>query len=413
MTFDKKLRVAALTIVLPLSALAQAGKPGPISVGFYGTLNVNLQTTRQQGTSARFALSTDSTNFGIRSEADVAFGLKALAQCETSANVDGNGPSGICNRNSRIGLSDARYGTLFYGNWDTPYKAAAYGTKADDPFMNTDVFGYQGIMGSPGFNYRSGAFVTAVGGAVGGFDVRAGNSVAYWSPKFSGISGKVQWSVNEFENANGILSPTLYSLAINYDQGPLSLLAAYDRHEDSYALALVNPNAANRAFGAAANNNNGESSLDSAWRLGAGYELPLAKLGTLTVGGLFEQLILNQDTAPTGAVQEFKRWAFQLAGKLRTGNHEFRARYNVADAGDCTLVGGGPCSTSGYGAQMYTIGYAYHLATSTQVYASYTRIENQRNARYTLSIGGSTVVAGNTPPGADPQALGVGVRYAF
>lgn len=411
MPLKKKLRVAALSIVLPLSALAQAGAKPAVSVGFYGTLNVNLQTTRQQNVAARYAVSTDSTNVGIRSEADVAFGLKVLAQCETSAAVDGIGPSGICNRNSRIGLSN-QYGTLFYGNWDTPYKAAAYGTKADDPFMNTDVFGYQGIMGSPGFNYRSGAFVGAASGTVGGFDVRAQNSVAYWSPKFNGLSGKVQWSVNEFENANGILSPTLYSVGINYDQGPISLLAAYDRHEDSFALAFAN-GPTPRPFGVAVANNTNVSSLDTAWRLGAGYELALARLGTLTVGALFEQLTLGQETAPTGAVQEYKRWAVQGAAKLRNGNHEFRARYSFADAGDCKIVGGAACSTSGYGAQMYAIGYAYYLATSTQVYVSYARIENDRNARYTFSIGGSPNVAGATLPGGDPQALGLGIRYAF
>jgi predicted porin len=415
MMAQRKLLAAALIVALPLSALAQAAAPAAApaaSVGLYGTLNLNLQTTRQQGVAARYAVSTDSSNVGVRAQADVAFGLKAVGQCETTANIDGIGTSGICNRNSRVGLSGA-FGTLFYGNWDTAFKAVAYGTKADDPFFSTDVYGYQSIMSSPGFNYRSGAFVQAPGGTVGGFDVRAGNSVGYWSPKVSGLSAKGQWSVNESESANGIISPTLYSIAANYDLGPISLLATYERHEDAFALNFINGGAA-RAFTSTAANPTTVSSLDWGWRLGAGYELGLPGLGALTIGALFEQLTLGQDTAPTGALKEYKRWALQGAAKLRAGGAELRLRYNVADKGDCKLVGGGSCSTDGYAAHEWTFGAGYYFAPTAQVYLSYAKIYNDRNAQYTFGVAGETnFVAGRTARGSDPDALGLGIRYAF
>ncbi len=406
MTTQKKLLVAALTLSVPSAALAQTTITGRV----FGTLNVNLQNTRQNGVANRFAVSTDSSNVGWLGDVELYPWLKAVARCETSANIDGISVSGICNRNSRVGLS-TDWGTLFYGNWDTPFKAVTYGTKADDPFLSTDVFGYQGIMGSPGFNYRSGTFVTAPGTTVGGFDVRAGNSVAYWSPNVMGLGLKAQWSVNEYKNASGSLSPMLFSVALNYDNGPISFLAVYERHDDSFALNAMN--GTTRQFGATAANPTTVSSADSAWRAGAGYELT-SPIGSTRLGVLVDQLTLGQDGAPTGAVKEYKRLAWQVALTQRIGSHEFRARYNMALSGDCQLVGVATCSTNGYGARDVALGYAYYFAKSTQVFLSYAKIFNEEKAQYTFSVGGDTsAVAGQTFPGSDPSALGLGVRYAF
>jgi len=407
MTTQKKLLVAALTLALPFAALAQPTVTGRV----FGLLNLNLQNTRQSGVANRFAISTDSSNVGWLGDAEIQPWLKLLARCETTANINGISLSGICNRNSRVGVS-TDWGTVFYGNWDTPFKAVAYGTKADDPFLDTDVFGYQSIMGSPGFNYRSGTFVTGPGTTVGGFDVRAGNSVAYWSPNIVGLSLKGQWSVNEFKNTSGTLSPWLFSVALNYDKGPLSLLVVYELHNDSFALNTVN-GSTTRQFGATAANPTSIPSADWAWRAGAGYELT-SFLGSTRVGVLVDQLTLGQDGAPAGAVKEYQRLAWQVAFTQRIGNHEFRARYSMADSGDCQLVGVGTCSTNGYGAQDLTLGYAYYLAKNAHVFLSFVKIFNDTRAQYTFGVGGETsTVAGVTTPGSDPSALGLGLRYAF
>ena len=170
---------------------------------------------------------------------------------EEVAALDGIGTSGICGRNSRVGISHA-HGTIFYGNWDTPFKTATIGTKADDPFQSTDVFGYQSIAGSAGFNYKSGAGVSAAGAkpdgtvafpagsSVNGFDVRAGNSIAYHSPNLFGVTAKVQYSTSEFASADGKLAPQLFGAGINYEWKGLSVLAAWERHDDWSGLAGIN-----------------------------------------------------------------------------------------------------------------------------------------------------------------------------
>jgi predicted porin len=428
----------------PVPAAAAVAKALGLTV--YGTFNANFQVTQARGATkpsesvhSLNAVSIDSSNVGVKAQADVVGGLAVLAQCETSAAIDGIGNSGLCSRNSRVGVSSP-YGTIFYGNWDTPFKGATGGTKVDDPFQSTDVFGYQSLAGSAGFNYKSAAGVSAAGGApkattafpdgsvVKGFDVRAGNSVAYHSPKLFGASAKLQYSASELSSADGKLAPQLFGAAINYEWAGLSILAAYERHDDWYGLAGINSPAstdgsagppvvqptvkASPAFGATAANEATHSSVDQAWRVGAGYQLD-TPAGATTVSFLVDQLSFTQSSAAVGAVKEYKRLAWQIAAKHRYGDHELRARFNAADAGDAKLVGGAAASTDGYGAKQITAGYAYHLSKSAQAYLSFTRILNERNAQYTLTIGGAPAVAGKTPKGADPQAVGLGIRYSF
>jgi len=417
----------------PAPAAAPAAAKPPL-YQWYGTLNINVQSTElthatnSAGNQAnRLAVSIDSTNIGIKGAADVAYGLGVVYQCETSAALDGIATNSICNRNSRLGLSST-YGTLFLGNWDTPFKASYGGTKADDPFGNTDVFAQSNLMGSPGFRTRSVAGKSAIDQANASFDLRAQNAIAYHSPKFMGASFKLQHSVNEFAAdstaaADGDLSPMLWSAVVNLDAGPFSVFGSYERHDDYWGL-----NAINGAIGqfhpeggtaTTALNSRAQSTVDSAWRAGAGYELG-SPFGATTVGVQVEQLMYEQEKAAAGALKEYNRMAYQVSLKHRTGNHELRARYNLADQGDCKFGSGSTasCRTKGYGAQNVALGYAYHLAKSTQVYAFYSKIENESRAEYTFSVAGASQVVGTgayaaTVEGADPWAAGVGMRYAF
>lgn len=400
---------------------AEAPKPPLFTV--YGTLNANFNynkasgaTTATQDVKGRGSVSFDSTNIGIRGTLKVDDYIGATYQCETAAAADGVGVSGLCNRNSRVGVT-GNWGTLWYGNWDTPFKAANYGTKAEDPFGHTDFFGYQSLLGSPGFNYRSGAW-SALGPSetgyptkVTGFDVRAQNSIGYHSPRFYGVSVKLQYSVNELMNATATIDPSLYSAVLNWDYGPVSILAAYEQHNDGFALLNVNT-ATSLNFGAtAANATSGGHASDSAWRVGAGYMLE-SPAGATTLSAMYDELTLKQEKATAGMVKQYKRGAWHVGLKHRIQNHEIRARYGQAADGSVTLVSGGG-STADYGASMLALGYAYHVAPSMQVYLHYAQITNKDNAQYTFTIGGSPAVSGSTPKGADPMAVGLGVRYAF
>jgi predicted porin len=410
MTSSKKL-IAALAVFLPLAAGAQA-TPAPAKPLFniYGTLNVNLQFSEAFGSDAnvhgRWGVSTDSSNIGIRGTADVAHGLGITYQCETTAQIDGVGIAGLCGRNSRIGVTSG-FGTLFYGNWDTPFKSSWYGTKADDPFGNTDVADAAGIMGSPGDRTKSSAGQTnatpsANQGVGTTFAVRAANSVGYHSPKFGGLSFKGQYSTNEFANPDNTVAPELYSAGVNYDMGPLSVNAAWERHMDWLTT----------------------NSKDDGFKAGVGYELATG-FGTTTLSVNADYLVFKDDAAAAGDVNEVSRWAGFVGLKHRMGDHEFRARYSMADEADCEVEGGGTCDAPDTGAQQYALGYAYHLSKAAQVYGFWTMIDNEANAEYVFATAGIAQITPGTSsaapagtlevpgPGANPWAAGLGLRYAF
>jgi len=425
MTALKKL-LASLTLTLPLAALAQApaaaapAAPPPV-VQVYGTFNVNLQYTEASDATVgatndiqpRFAVSIDSSNVGVRGTLKLNDMVSATYQCETGASVDGEAGAVLCNRNSRIGLTGGAFGTVFLGNWDTPYKSGAYGTKADDVFGNTDVFGFNGIMGSPGYGTRSVGAFNAAPAATGlaAFDIRGGNSVAYWSPKIANlVSFKLQWAVDEFRNptnagAAGPVDPMLLSGAVNLDMGPLSVVAVAEYHEDAFGIRVTN----------AANSGN-TASKDIGWRLAAGYELPLG-VGALRVMGMFEGLMYEQENAGAG-FKDYSRLAWLLGASFRTGSHELRARYSMAMDPSITAATGttlSPTAEDNLAAQSFALGYANHIAKSTQLYVFFTQIMNDDAARYTFPVSGNAAVVAMAAAqaGADPMAAGIGVRHAF
>ena len=201
-----------------------------------------------------------------------------------------------------------------------------------------------------------------------------------------------------------------------WDYGPAPGLFAYDSPRDGSPRPGPNPATA-RASGATAANTAGTATVsnhtkDVAWRLGAGYQLDWPA-GATTLSVLVEALALNQDKAAAGAVKKYDRMAWQVALKHRIKDHELRARYSEAQDGTVTLSQNPGGSSKDYGATLLALGYAYYFAPSFQVYLHYAKITNRPNAQYTFIIGGSSAVAGATPKGADPSAVGLGVRYAF
>lgn len=406
----KKIYAAsAIASVLGAPSPALAQQPGGSTVQIYGTLNLNFQNASRKGATApgtpglatlaggasginatsRNAISRDSSNIGFRGSENLGGGLRATFQIETSANIDGEGLAGIGTRNSKVGLAGG-FGELFLGYWDTPFKAATYGTHVNDPFRSTDVFGYQSIMGSPGFNQRSGTYASGTNNA--SFDNRAANTVNYWTPVWSGLRGKLAYSVNEGKTA--ARNPYLWSFAVNYDRGNLSLLYAYERHEDAFGLTVMQAAST------------GTSSKDWGHRAGAGYHF-----GNITLSVLWDRLEFRNSGTVAG-VTHYERDAWQLAALHRSGPHEMKLRYNRAEDGSCASAAGN-CSTNGLGARQWTAGYGYHFSKRTELFAFYTKIRNESSASYTFTVGGPAAVVTGPGIGSDPEAAGIGIRHAF
>jgi len=414
---------------LPAAALAQGS-----NVTIYGTFNVDFERVEAKDTSTsgpgnslvgapaatapeldpRNRVSSNSSNIGFRGTEDLGNGLKAIFQLESSINVD-TGGGNLGGRNSHVGLSGG-WGTVFYGQWDTPFKVL--GTRLD-AFYATGIGDGEAFYGSPGFGVPNstlsgtpGAF--GGGGALGAaanatFERRQGDSVQYWSPNLAGFAFRVGYSANEGKSANpsGLLNnvhlnPDTWSASVTYALGPLNLGAGYERHVDWFGLNSLTGNT-----GAPSGTN--DSSTDQGIRLTAGYTF-----GNTTLNVLWERLEYENDggTGATAATQleEYERdlWYVSLLHKF--GAVTFRAFYGHADEGECDLVGGGSCNADETGADGFGIGASYSLSKRTDLYALFVRIDNDDLQNYSFGV---NPLRPGTAVGFENNGVALGIRHLF
>jgi predicted porin len=410
---NKKLIALAVSgaFGLPAVALAQG-----TNVTIYGMLNVDFERVEAKDSAfngpefdPRNRVSSNSSNIGFRGTEDLGNGLKAIFQCESFANID-NGGAGLCTRNTHVGLSGG-WGTLFYGQWDTPYK---FTTLAQDAFYSTGIAASATVIGTPGFGV---ATVTQSGtpGAVGtaaanaSFDVRRGDSVQYWSPNWAGFAFRLMYSANEGKSAdpsgfpgNVELDPYTWGGAITYTNGPLYINAAYARHIDFFGLNQLAAFGVTAAGVSAAN----DSSKDTGIKIGAGYGW-----GNITLNVIWERLEYENDGGAAVDLEQYERDLIYVSLLHRIGNWTLRAYYAHADDAECDLVGPGACILEDEtAADAWAVGASYSLSKRTDLYALFTRVDNDDRASYTFGVNGLR------PTGAfgfENDGVALGIRHTF
>ncbi len=196
------------------------------NVDVYGQVRMSVDHLRAGdvaagGNNDGWQMADRVSRIGFKGTEDLGGGLKALWQIENQITIDGAadalGGAGL--RNTFVGLAGG-FGTVLIGRHDTPYKlvgsADLFGDTVADSQVNTT-----GIIGR------------------NGFDNRAGNTVAYISPDFSGFHfaaavipgeeniGGAGAAAAVGNNARGLMDS--YSLAGIYKNGPLNVGLGYER----------------------------------------------------------------------------------------------------------------------------------------------------------------------------------------
>jgi predicted porin len=389
-----------------------ATEPGAVMPGTTGaTQVVNYSGVNSLG---RGVVDVGTSNLGFRGGVDITANLAVLWQIESGAQVDGTGNANIASiasRNSYLGLTGKSWGTLFVGQWDTPYKWTT--TPVVNPIRAGFLADYNGILHNPGFGISS---VTtqqtrANAGPDAAFYRRQGNSIQYWTPAFSGVTGRIAYSTTEGRSNSTAMAPSikpsLVSLALAYDRGPIKLRYAYEAHLDYFGVDQLggsSPSPTNR------------SSLDQGHQVVAQYTNVAAGYDTRAVG-VFEYLAYDSDDTtvdPMNAsiANKYSRAAFYgLIDQTVMGKHHVWGAFGLATAGSCEIVSGANCSTAGLGANMITLGYLYRFSRTTDFFVAAYRITNKASSSYVTSPGlGVPAIAG---PGADLEAIGVGFIHAF
>lgn len=364
-------------------------------------------------------LSSNSSNIGFRGSEDLGGGLKAIFQVESTIFLD-TGSGNLGGRNSNLGLSGG-WGTVFYGQWDTPYK---YITLKADPFFATSAASFNSLIGSPGFNVLSATFsgatlaptasLTQIA-ADAAFDRRQGNSVQYWTPNWAGFSGRLFYSPGEGKQNYAIdpslvgprtaqLDPWMWGASLQYDNGPIYAALGYEQHKDYFGTRVQTGSTAL-----------GTGSDD--W--GAKVVLGAQNLWGFNVYGFYERLDYSTDgLVTTGLIREAKRNAFGGFVTWGFGNFTLRGGWAQASDTSCasvvstTLVTNQICNGGDTGTNQYSLGASYNFSKRTLAYVYYTKQDNDDIGRYRMGTN-TGPVQGNVGIGQTPQAYGIGIRHTF
>lgn len=376
---------AALLLGAAMMAATPVLADGQMTV--FGKLDADIQSvsSSQPGAGAaasRDRIASNASRIGIRGGKDIGQGLQVIWQLATRANLNGaetGGGGGLFTLwgNTHLGVkSDA--GTLFLGVWDTPFRQVH---DRVDLFDNSHIASPIALLGSIGNGVAGAATLPATGHAAvasvtvasTGFHRRQKSSLQYWSPTFHQVQLRLAYSVDDPASATAAASPALWSLSAAYENEPLYLALAHERHRDMKVLAGANVGGS-----------------DSGTRLVGAYQLGGAKVGLV-----YERLGYGTPAADSTA-----RNALSLSGSYRFSGHHLGAVYTRA--GDLS-------GSTGTGASQFSLRYGHQLAEGTELYGQYTVIRNRVNGTYNFGDG----LHIPTAAGARLSGLGVGIAHAF
>ncbi|WP_322057918.1 porin [Paraburkholderia sp. J63] len=368
------------------------------SVTMYGLLQDGLEQYHVSGADASSAVRNTASNtsrlatygafFGLQGKEDLGAGLKAIFQLESYVFLNGQQPPGfnpLNSRNTRVGLDSARYGTVFFGVWDTPLRDLL----SRVPFPGT-TFDAGQLLGNGIGN------TVGNGQAMGSFERRQTNTVAYWSPVIHGFQARVHYSLND--GSAGGSGAHLLSVRGSYAQGPFTLMAAYETHHD---------------YGGFGTNDRGLALYGD------------ANIGKARVGAMFTQLSYERWVNGGQAGLRVNNWA--LFGTYLFGFSDINVALIRAGSGSGTMSGlvrtpsgqvavnpamyvGQATSGGSTGATLYELGYDYYLSKRTTLFANLMYLCNDKHGSY-VPFGGVPTAPGTLGVSETVLALGMMTRF--
>ena len=335
----------------------------------YGRVNIDLESVRNDKVSAVTTaksvnrVQSNSSRFGVKGSEALNEGLAAIWQLEIQVDpANGGGTPFNGTRNSNAGLKGG-FGTIFVGNWDTPYKLAH---NKIELFDNATIFSATNMIGRTGANNAANTAVTAVN-----YNTRQSSVLQYWSPDMNGFQGMIAYSPDSGQTTTQ--NKTKLSLSGTYENNMLYAVLAYENRPDQTTVAMD----------------------DHATRLIGVY-----KFGGGLIGMAYERLSVGTAAATT---ESQSNW--ELVGNYKLGNSNLGAFY---------VKNGNMAARANTGADMYTLRYGYNFSKRTELYGAYTRLSNDANANYsTLTATAIGTVGAASTNGSTQTGLGIGIIHSF
>ena len=349
-------KIIALAIAALVSAPAFADNA---NVTIYGKAYLDIESVSNDKSTLSGAtrVQTNASRLGFKGKEDLGDGLSGIYQYEVQLDADGNAANGAGNgtRNTGAGL-EGGFGTIIFGNWDTPFKVAHNKVEL---FDNTTVFSAINLIGRAG------------GAAGANYNTRQANDLQYWSPSLGGVKVNVSYSPDE-----GTATGTAATQGKNTNRESLS--ATYDVDGIFVALGYeVRPDASVA------------TTTDNAVRLVARYDI-----GDFWLGATYENILVNTSTSAN-----YSQNNTELVGQYKLGTSKIALSYAVA----------GATSTASTGANQVSLRYGYDLSKRTELFAAYTALKNDTAGAYGFSAGTTF----GTNAGSSQSAIGTGLIVSF
>lgn len=345
--------------------------------------------------------------FGMRGKEDLGDGYAAIWQIETPVSIDGKATGAIGARNSNVGVKGP-FGTVFLGNWDTPYQWSTL--SVGSPVRNPYTGDLSTILSNPGFNVPN---TTTQSGRVNNasdatFNRRQGNTIQYWTPEWAGLQLQFSYSLSNGSVATpaGDISPQVFGAGLEYLNGPLRVRYAYELHKDYFGLAWL-------GAPASANPSNVGSRATGSTDDGHKVLIVFTYAQTKWVAG-WDRLTYRTDDGTSGNLNRYRRDAFYVMVQhfFGGGRHSVWLGGGYAMNGACSRVGGAACNTDDLGATQLNLGYRYDFSKRTDVYVAYYQVINRAWGSYGFSPR-PNFSGGNAPPGVHYRGVAVGIEHTF
>ena len=330
----------------------------------------------------RNEMESSNSRLGVRGQEKLGDGLRAIFQLETAFAVDSNNTA-FAQRDSFVGLTHDRWGSIKLGRMDTPFK-----TYGDDlSFLGVSSGNFvssSNVLRKVGFG----------GNSASSFHLRRANVVQYESPILAGFDAAVQYSTDEADTPTR--HPHVWSEAVRWEGGPLKLSLAYEEHWDLFGGSRNVPTAQSNFNDQAVNSKDKATQIMAQWRYG---------VHTLEFDYIWKQY--DETAFTTGRFKNYKNTAYEIAWDARW-NAQWRTalEYIKSYKGSCTRVNA-VCTTDGLDGSQVQFGVAYNFSKRTYLFAMGALLKNGSSAVYNNS-------ASQTPSvGEDIEQYAVGISHAF
>lgn len=367
----------AAAMAAPAAAMAEVTAYGQVNMAYERVDTGSATTGAGETRAVRNKVSSNVSRLGFKGSEDLGSGLTGVFQMEGEVKAD-DGASTLFTRNTFMGVAGG-FGTVVLGNHDTMYKMS---TRGMDVFADT-IADNRSLMGLVGIN----------------LDLRASDVLAYVSPNFRGfnfalamvgtgdnsLDTKVFPAVNTAVQGLTTVNSTLNSV------GATTLSAQYGMDSWKVVFGYIAANMENSA---------GVAKFDvTGTKVGGSYSMDM-----FSVNAVYEMAALDADGT-----------------KVEQNNIYASGAVKVGDAGKVKLAYtmAGAISVDGTelkktGASQMSVGYDHAMTKNTTLFALYSMIGNDTNARYGFTSGGSTGDTGAAGAADDDMsAIAVGLRHSF